>query len=238
MVREVCGHIPPSALLAKDFLNNNGWCLVHAARLLESEDIQNIYIAAAVTVHFETSFNHINCTKEDGCAPSNIDNATFQASHARRNCQCAMGIPDMHTAQSTLQQGLIPVVELRRDQSGKYCNLRNKEPSTVWIDAFCIPCCDPTTAEQSLALRRKAIQPMNPTYAGAFQVLVIEKNLEALNYLTHGMVVRTQRPIYAWLFFSPWGTRCWTLQERSCSPGALARRCKWKEATPSNSVTQ
>lgn len=146
----------------------------------------------------------------------------------------------MQTVQSTLGQGLIPVVELRRDQSGKYSNLRNKELSTVWIDAFCIPCCDPTTAEQSIALRRKANQLMNSTYAGAFQVLVIEKSLEAVNYLTHGMVVRTRRPICTWLFFFAVGDKMLdsSRRRRSCSPRAPARRCKWKEATSSNSVAQ
>jgi hypothetical protein len=294
IVNEACEYISPSALLAKEFLTNHGWCPVHAERLIETEEIENVYTAAAVKGHFRPSFNHTNCTSEEGCTASNINSLTFRPSHARRNCPCSMVIPDMQAVQSILRQGQIPVVELRRDQSGKYnlvvkvatattnytaishvwsdglasprqnglfdCQLSKieddvqsilerhsretrprgieafflkalsrlpEESITIWIDAFCVPCYDPTNAEESDAeesdaSKQKAIQLMPPTYAGASQVLVIEKSLEAVNNPTTNNAYKDQAAalnICAWLRFLPWMTRCWTLQE-----GALAKK--------------
>jgi hypothetical protein len=45
---ENCDYISPSALLAKKFMIDNGWCPVRAGRFVESNHIEDIYRAAAV----------------------------------------------------------------------------------------------------------------------------------------------------------------------------------------------
>jgi hypothetical protein len=108
-----------------------------------------------------------------------------------------------------------------RTTTGEYSWKTTEEPITLWLDALCIPCFDPDNPVESLALKRKAIQLMTPVYAGASQVLVLDKSLEAVDYrlANTDLLQAADRAFHYWLSFSPWMTRCWTLQE-----GALAKR--------------
>ena len=115
---ENCDYISPSALLAKKFMIDNGWCPVRAGRFVESHDIKDIYRAAAVVGHSKQELDHKDCSLEHGCNASNIDDATFQHSHARRNCHCGTVCPDMEPVWTVLRNWRIPIVVLKRDENG------------------------------------------------------------------------------------------------------------------------
>jgi hypothetical protein len=135
------------------------------------------------------------------------------------HCQLSRLIKDITGVLSKASR--VPRRVWHRTTTGKYLWKTTEEPITLWLDAFCIPCFDPDNPVESLAIKRKAIQLMTPVYAGASQVLVLDKSLETVDYrlANPDLVQATDRAFHYWLSFSPWMTRCWTLQE-----GALAKR--------------
>lgn len=74
-------------------------------------------------------------------------------------------------------------------------------------------------------LKRRAINLMTPTDAGASEVLVIDKNVQSVDY-TNYEDMQKERSLFLRLCFSPWMSRSWTFQE-----GALSRRLYVRTAT-------
>jgi hypothetical protein len=279
---ETCDYISPSALMAKKFMIDNGWCPVRAGRFVESHCIEDVYTAAAVGGHFKQDLDHKDCSLVQGCVASNINNATFRSLHARQNCHCDLVTLDMESVRAVLRKGQIPIVVLERDGSGKRsmtispvsglteytaishvwsdgmadprqnglleCQLTKLEGDLrilqgrqqdsaetgkytlkFWIDAFCVPCDDRSSIQESMELKLKAIQLMALTYAAASEVLVVDKRVEAVSYCIVGSDTlaetwKAASNVCAWLRFLTWMTRCWTLQEASLAR-ALYVRC-------------
>ena len=92
----------------------------------------------------------------------------------------------------------------------------------IWIDALCIPVYDPTQASLTTTLKKRAINLMTPTYAGARFVLVLDRQVEEIGKHLKASSPRYKdsrfRALSSLVLHSRWMQRCWTLQE-----GALAQ---------------
>jgi hypothetical protein len=290
--------LPPSAAVAREFLENHGWCPTLVQRLLLSEEIEMLYMAASLIAVPEEKSEHSRCNEDQGCLVARIDDPDFKPHHVETNCHCALFKPDMASVHSIIEMGGIPLIRISKGEASNwtltvlaaevqidytaishvwtqgfadpstnglfgcqlsrifqdvwqikkrnlsYLSLRRKPAIdrwlnfmhatnhnrandfvTIWMDALCIPCYDPENAEVSLNLKKRAINLMTPTYAGASEVLVIDKNLQTVEYDVDNEA-QAKQSVISRLRLSPWMSRSWTLQE-----GALAQRLFVRTAT-------
>ncbi len=107
----------------------------------------------------------------------------------------------------------------------------------IWIDAICVPVLDYGDLARSELMKRRAIELMTPTYAGASNVLVLDRRMSEICERKFERPTHYKYDDEPWncssaktyekvapsdvtfvLRYSPWMGRCWTLQE-----GALGR---------------
>ena len=107
----------------------------------------------------------------------------------------------------------------------------------IWIDAICVPVLDYGDLAKSGLMKRRAIELMTPTYAGASHVLVLDRRICEIRERKFEKQTHYRYDDEPWncssastykkvapsdvtfvLRYSPWMGRCWTLQE-----GALGR---------------
>lgn len=113
----------------------------------------------------------------------------------------------------------------KMNQAGRPLRIRDKSRIYFWIDTLCIPV---ATADDDAAARmevrqtkKKAIKQISPIYAGASEVLVLDRGLDSLE----------RRPgvtLDAWecaaiILTSNWAQRGWTLEEGSISQSCVVR---------------
>ncbi len=107
----------------------------------------------------------------------------------------------------------------------------------IWIDAICVPVLNYGDLARSDLMKRRAIELMTPTYAGASNVLVLDRRMSEICERKFERPTHYRYDDEPWncssaskfekvapsdvtfvLRYSPWMGRCWTLQE-----GALGR---------------
>lgn len=107
----------------------------------------------------------------------------------------------------------------------------------IWIDAISVPVLDYSDLARSDLMKRRAIELMTPTYAGASHVLVLDRRIGEICERQFERPTHYRYDDEPWncssaskfdkvapsdvtfvLRYSPWMGRCWTLQE-----GALGR---------------
>jgi hypothetical protein len=101
-------------------------------------------------------------------------------------------------------------------------------PVTIWMDALCIPCDDRKGGETPSALKTRAIALMSSTYAGASEVLVIDKTIEVMDYTKYSGAEKKYSLLQR-VRFTPWMWRSWTLQEGALAKFLYVRTTKFPE---------
>ncbi|KAJ3541928.1 hypothetical protein NM208_g1347 [Fusarium decemcellulare] len=104
--------------------------------------------------------------------------------------------------------------------ASQWWNFERKSPPLFWLDTLCIPIAAPDASEDEKAdvskLKMLAINQMSLVYATAFQVYILDSELQLdADVLDE----TTQTEFLARLVCCTWMRRCWTLQE-----GALAKK--------------
>ena len=116
----------------------------------------------------------------------------------------------------------------------------------IWVDAICVPGLDRHDLARSELMKRRAIELMTPTYAGASHVLVLDRDIGEISeykaersthdryddepwYCTQVSKYEKVAPIDLSfiLRYSPWMGRCWTLQEGALGQCVMFQCAGW-----------
>ncbi|KAK5652174.1 hypothetical protein OQA88_10817 [Cercophora sp. LCS_1] len=112
----------------------------------------------------------------------------------------------LETYQSRLQWEL--AAQLRPGRP--HCSL-DKKRVYFWIDTLCIPVSADQSREDGRDLRFRAIKKITPIFAGAFNVLILDKALQQTNGINPRTICGDE--LACLLLGSKWMERGWTLEE-------------------------
>ena len=123
----------------------------------------------------------------------------------------------------------------------------------IWIDAICVPVLDYGDLARSNMMKRRAIELMTPTYAGASHVLVLDRRISEICERRFEKPAHYRYDDEPWncssstkstyekvapsdvtfvLRYSPWMGRCWTLQEGALGRSVMFQCAGWTCPVP------
>jgi hypothetical protein len=88
-----------------------------------------------------------------------------------------------------------------------------KRHLSFWMDVYCVPISGDDQSTRQYQLKKTAIRLMTPTFLGASNVLVLDSELQQVQFSRESYCPEDYAPLTARIMSSTWMTRSWLFQE-------------------------